>query len=73
MHIMTSSHGPAKILHRNMILALVSIQSEIKNFNYLENIHKKRPDSCSGLKIQNLLNYSSELFLNNTSYFPCSV
>ena len=53
---MTSSHGPAKILHRNMILALVSIQSEIKNFNYLQKIHKKRPDSCSGRKIQNLLN-----------------
>lgn len=73
MHIMTSSHGPAKILHRHVILALVSIQSEIQNFNYFEKIHKKRPDSSSGLEIQNLLNYSPELFLNNTRYFPCSV
>lgn len=65
---MTSSHGPAKC-----DFSTVSVQSEIKTLNYFEKIHKKRPDSCSGLKIQNLLNYSSEMFLNNTRYFPCSV
>lgn len=72
MYVITSAHGPTKILHRKKKLSLVSLQDEINIFNYSEKIYKKRSNVWSALKIQNLFNGTPSCFLNNIRCFQQS-